>query len=392
MERLLYRWAKTPGPTGDALRAQIEAAAALVAEHQRARVLGPLHSDIEDQAAGAASTLLLALALHEFGWVVEHEPVIDEETPDLRIAKRSAQFVVEVRQVIGWTRDQTRTAYTRVGEALDGLRTRTPLHFMGTPHVAGGASLRGLRPFVKRALGTGPGEYEFRDEGVLLVFHVGDDVGDEIPAFTGYVGTPMHGDDYDAIRAAIDEKLKKYKLPLVIALEMVDCIWAFESVEEVLCGRQVMQIPINTSTGSPAGEMTLGRAPDGMVIRGDSDAQRARDRLDALLPFQVGIRSDGFRLGARVLANPFRPGALLREFTPIPRLLVTDSAPGKVTMRMFADSDSVPVTPKQVEAGPAGPARPQRRRLRRDRRKRQKGEDGRGGDAFLASSRTNEER
>jgi hypothetical protein len=64
---------------------------------------------------------------------------------------------------------------------------------------------------------------------------------------------------------------------------------------------------------------------------------------------EVGVRSDGFHLGARVPANLFRPDALLREFKPIARLLVTDSEPGKVTMQMFAASDSVPVTPKQVE-------------------------------------------
>ena len=151
----------------------------------------------------------------------------------------------------------------------------------------------------------------------------------------------MCGDDHDTVRAAIDEKLKRYKVPLIVALEMVDCIGAFETVEDVLYGRTVMKIPINTATGGPAGPLELGRAKDGIVVRRDHNAERARDRLDAILPFQVHCRDDGFRVAARVLANPFtleRPELL--EFRPIPRLVVTESTRGQVVLQMFGDADT----------------------------------------------------
>ncbi len=103
------------------MRSQLEVAASLVPEHQRRRVLGHLRSDSEDQAAGGAAVLLLAHTLHHLGWLVEHEPEIDGGTPDLRIKRACADFVVEVRQVIGWTRVPNRRDFERVEKALEGL-------------------------------------------------------------------------------------------------------------------------------------------------------------------------------------------------------------------------------------------------------------------------------
>lgn len=342
---MLHKWATATGRTADAIRDQLEAAAELVPEHQRARILGQLRSDQDDQAWGAAAVILLGLTLSNLGWSVQHEPVIDGNTPDLAIKKDNAEFVVEVRQVIGWTRDPDQRTYHFVKKALDGVTTTRPLHFTAA-HVSPNVSLKRFRRHVEEIVSNPAvkGRQVFSDDGVLIAFIVGDDIGSKIPAFTGYVGQPMAGDDHDSVRAAIDEKLKKYKYPLIIALDMVDCIYPFMTVEEVLYGRNVIKIPINMATGGPAGEPTWGRAADGIVVRRDRDAARARERLHAVLPLTCPLGDEGFRVSARLFANPYSSEvAGLRGFKPIPRFLVGSSDSTSVTMQLFGGQDDAPI-------------------------------------------------
>src|SRR5262245_28155922 len=73
---LLLQWA-SPSERAQAIRDQIERAAALVGGSRRARVLGPLTlRTSDDQVRTTVSTLLLGKTLTDLGWDVEHEPVV----------------------------------------------------------------------------------------------------------------------------------------------------------------------------------------------------------------------------------------------------------------------------------------------------------------------------
>lgn len=78
-------------------------------------------------------------------------------------------------------------------------------------------------------------------------------------------------------------------------------------------------------TGGPAGPGRLARKPDAIVSRRDADGDRVRNRLEALLPFEVHVADSGFAIRARVLANPAKDEvAGLGEFRRIPSLLRLD--------------------------------------------------------------------
>ena len=87
-------------------------------------------------------------------------------------------------------------------------------------------------------------------------------------------------------------------------------------------GSEVFEIPVSHETGRAAGPARLASKPDAVVSRPDSDGDRARARLEALLPFEVLVTDRGFTVRARVLANPAKAGVVgLEEFRPIPSLL-----------------------------------------------------------------------
>lgn len=342
-EPLAFRWALMPGLLGERIRAQLEAAAALVPALQWERLMGHLRSADADQVSGAVSTLLLAKTLADHGWNVEHEPEFAGGTPDLRISKAGIEFIVEVKQILGSARSSNQPAVDRLQRSLARIRTQTPLHFLGV-HISPSAKLRGFLAFVRRTLQAQPkGRIVFRDDGVLLSFELMSPLGEEVGAFGSYVGEGMWIGDHDTVRAAIDEKLKRYSCPLIVALDMVDCIHPFNTVEEVLLGQEQIVIPINPSTGGPAGEAHTGRALDGVVLRGNRDGERVRERLVALLPFELRQSDEGFRVSARLLANPASDHAAgLDAFLPVPCLVVSERRADSVTLRYLGEESLEP--------------------------------------------------
>lgn len=325
---LLHRWAVFRGHHWQAVRSQLEAAARLVPLGQRRRVLGPLFSDDDMQVQAAAGVILLAKLLADHGWTVEHEPEIDGVTPDLKITKNAAEFVVEARHVRGDF--GLPSGYQRLQAALRGITTRTPAHF-SVIEVDGGAGLKPFRAFLLRALRdqkTGP--LEFHDKGVRICFELHHPPLDsEIGVFLTCSPEPLWFDDRAAVRTALDEKLKKYPFPLILALQGVDTGDLFMAAEQELLGGEVIEIPISHVTGGPAGPERIARARDSALLRGGSDGARVRDRLQALLPFEPFVSGRGFQIRARLLANPAKPDAVgLEQFRPLPSLMHT--GPGQM--------------------------------------------------------------
>jgi hypothetical protein len=127
---LLLQLAGATGEAGERRREQVERAAALVGEEQRARVLGPLSlGATDDQVRTAAGGLLLAKTLSDLGWSVVYEPTIGTQT--LLVRKNGAEYVVEVRRVLGRFEIDTRS-FLLVQRALSAIRTKTPLHSTST--------------------------------------------------------------------------------------------------------------------------------------------------------------------------------------------------------------------------------------------------------------------
>jgi hypothetical protein len=273
----------------------------------------------------AAGVLLLAKVLVEQGWGVEYEPEIGGVTPDLRIRKGQADFFVEAKHVLGDF--EIPAAYGRIRAALSGIRTKTPANFSKV-EVDGRASLKGFAAFMARALrDPRAGDQVYEEPGVDICFDLHlPPLEYELPVCLSYSSGALCFNDRPKLLAAIDEKLKKYPFPLVIATQSIGGVDIFMDAEDVLHGSQGYSFPVSHKTGGPAGEGRHIRMGDGATMRADSSGERARDRLLALLPFEVPINEHGFFVRARVLANPSGPEIPeLREFLPIPSLLHIDA-------------------------------------------------------------------
>lgn len=323
---LIQRWSLFEGPARDAARRQLEDAAILVPEPQRSRVLGPLFSESHMQATTTTGSLLLAKVLRDQQWVVEYEPEISAATPDLRIRKGRAEFVVEIRHVAGDL--ALPPALDRVRASLQDIRTNTPARFT-VLEVDGGASLKPFRHFLMQALRKPrSGPHEYRASGVHIRFTLDLSPRETLTGvFFSYGREDMISlDERPKVRAALDEKLKKYRFPLIVALQGIDDGDLFRAAEDVMYGSVVCIFPISHAKGDPPTPARVERLPDSAVLRSNSDGDRVRARLEALLPFTLQIASGrGFMLRARVLGNPARPEAPgLREFLPIPSVLPVD--------------------------------------------------------------------
>lgn len=125
---LVLRWAGGKDEHVERIREQIESAAALVPELQRARVLGPISPRAsDDQVQAAVGGILLAKMLVDHGWTVEFEPAIGAQTPDLLIRKGSVENIVEIRRVVGRAAEDSRSRLM-VQRVLEDIRTATPLN------------------------------------------------------------------------------------------------------------------------------------------------------------------------------------------------------------------------------------------------------------------------
>lgn len=291
----------------------------------------------------AAGVLLLAKLLMDQGWAVEHEPEIEGLTPDLGITKNGAEFLVEARHVAGDF--GLPSGYQRLQASLRGIKTRTPASF-SVVEVDGGASLKGFRAFLRRALDQQlQGQLEYREDGVLIRFDLHHPPLDfEIGACFAYSPDAFWFDDRPAVRAALDDKLKKYPFPLVVALQGIETGDLFLAAEEELLGGEVINIPISMVTGGPAGPARPGRSRDSSLHRRGSDGDRVRERLEALLPFEAIVTERGFVVRARLLANPAKPHLpSLEEFRPIPSLL--RAGPGEMAYR---DQDGTPTSRSEL--------------------------------------------
>jgi len=326
----LYRLAVLEGREGEAIRAQIERAAALVPAPQRPRVLGSLlrTSSSDDQVRTTIGGLLLAKALADLGWMVAHEPEEANGTPDLRIQKDGRQYLVEIRRVIDNRQKVDEMGLLRVRDALRHIQTNTPL-VLHSVQVSGSASLKRFVEQVESVLaGSRPtGRQVFNEKGVLIHYEVRPPLegGLEVPAASYLPTRVIYGSATDDIQKAIGEKLGRYKVPLIVALDLVDRHISFDTVEDVLFGARAVTFDFDPEQGI-VGEPRPGRTASGLLAKRGQDGDRARARLLAALPFRLTSTGPDstYQLHACMLANPAQESPYdFKEFTPMPRLVVT---------------------------------------------------------------------
>jgi hypothetical protein len=346
---LLHRLATLEGRGGEAIRAQIERAAASVPEQQRPRVLGALlrnKSSSDDQVRATIGSLLLAKTLEDMGWSVEHEPEEAEGTPDLRIQKDGRQYLVEIRRVIDNRRKEDEMGLLRVRDALRHIETNTPL-MLHSVKVSGSASLKRFVKHIERAL-SGPrptGLQEFSEKDVLICYEVCPPLSDGLKVLAASY-LPMeiiHGFPTDDIRKAINEKLGKYKVPLIVALDLVDSYLSFDAVESVLFGERAFTFDFDPEQGL-VGEPRPGRTSSGLLVKRGADSDRARNRLLAALPFRLKVTDpdNPFQLHACLLANPAQePPHDFKEFAPFPRLVVTSETAEGLLLQYRGEDDGL---------------------------------------------------
>ncbi len=343
LDPLVLQWAGMAGEEGARIRGQIERVAALVPEPRRARVLGPIAVVASDgQVKSAVGGILLAEMLQAQGWDVEFEPFVGTQTPDLRIRKGELECVVEIRRVEGRSNEGQRPRLL-VSRALRGIRTSSPLH-INVLQVSEDASLKPFRAHVEEVLKTRPlpvGTQSFKSHGVFVAYEVHD--GNSNPVFPAVVGWPMrmiHGNDADRVTSAINAKLRAYKCPIIVALDLDGVMGGFEDVVEAFYGARKIHVPIHYGGAEPPGDAYLGPMEEGMLVGTRRDATRARERLVALLPFNWGIHRSrpelGLSISARVLENPAQGNTVsLQDFDPIPRFYVASRQDAETAMMQW---------------------------------------------------------
>jgi len=139
----------------------------------------------------------------------------------------------------------------------------------------------------------------------------------------------LYGNDADRVEVAINEKLRVYKQPIIVALDLAGVLYSFGDVIDAFYGERKIIVPIHMGGAEPPEEARLGPMEEGMLVGRDRNAKRARERLIALLPFEWGLSASNegerFEVIARVLANPASdPPRALEEFHPIPRFIVSE--------------------------------------------------------------------
>jgi len=322
-------------------REQLERIAARISQAKRARVLGGLESE---GVAGVVNQLLFTATLEENGWTVEHEPPVDGGTPDLRIEKDACSFIVEVVRVeVVKPEDQ---AIARIRDALAGRTTHRPICIRSV-NVSGSASLKRFVDHVL-ALSDAPPETThelFQEAGVLVAFDLLPRVEEPWPVYSGSVLGARFCGSTPEIRNAVAKKVKAYKLPLVVAVDLVGVVRAFHEARSAIYGSEAFRIPIDLNPDSPNAGISLAEGgwmvlPDGPLNLPGRVGERARARLLGVLPFQVNL--DGaFRyiVNAALLGNPLLPDpAVLAPFAPIPRCVPTSIREGTATMTWLGAS------------------------------------------------------
>ena len=325
---------------GPARRAQLERAAAIVPPEQRGRVLGPvLKGGTDDQVGAALHALLLAKALHDLGWQVEFEPEVDGLTPDLRISKDSNDFIVEIRRVEGFV-DYNARALARLADSLESKSTRTPVSVRSITLPASAS----LKPFVRHLEKlwqeqAAPGEYSFHQDGVFVVFELVGPFDEPWPAYWGSTGGASFGGQHTDVQEHLDDKLRRYKFPHIVALDFVDPWNPERTVEDALFGQRIVYVPVSLNGGDP-GEPYPGRAPDGIVFKGGDQGRRVRTRLQGVLAFWFEVSDSGdLVMRARVFENPGSTVPVgLGMFAPIPRIGLVERTEQGGVMR-YVDSE-----------------------------------------------------
>src|SRR5262249_15145999 len=142
------------------------------------------------------------------------------------------------------------------------------------------------------------------------------------------------GNDAERVENAIDEKLRKYKQPIIVALDLIDLIYPFDDAFEAFYGARPIVQPLAFGPG-PHRDAYLGPAQGGILVGNDRCAARPRERLVALLPFVLRVEdSGGLAVRAHLLANPaMEPLGDFAEFAPMPRLITAERTGERALMR-----------------------------------------------------------
>lgn len=313
---LLERWATKEGDVGSRVRDQLERVAAQVPQSQRGQVLAPILSPRTDEphVRNALGLLMLAHTFKSTGWEIDFNPVIDGLTPDLLIRKGDAEFVVEVTRVTGRLSRENASdaAYRRIHQELEGKTTRTPIS-LRMSHVDGKAS---LKPFVREleALLVNPPVtddcHTISYEGVTVMFDIADPFETPFPMLLGGHERFSMGSESDLIVAAVEDKVHKYKHPLIVALDLVGLGAGFNAVSDALAGTKVFRIPVNLEKGGGSGAPSVGRL---------NDATLTHERLLAVLAFEWRQGLSWLHVVEPRLFVPLgRSADTFRDFAPIP--------------------------------------------------------------------------
>ncbi len=82
---------------------------------------------------------------------------------------------------------------------------------------------------------------------------------------------------------AINEKLRVYKQPIVVALDLVEVLGEYQAVRDAFYGAQPIVVPIDMMGRGSAGVARLGAMQNGMLVGRDRNAQSERKDEDTVM-------------------------------------------------------------------------------------------------------------
>ena len=245
----LVLWNEVAGAEGEALRAQLRRLVAIVPSDKRARVLGQILGEkkLEGQTRDAVHSLLLAKTLTDMAGPLSLSRSCPKADPRLPIEKCGGEILRGgppcYRQ--GGTDGQDWSVEVGPGRGS----TRTPIRIVGFGWD-GRTSFKGLKSYLLNQLRGAvrpEGPQSFSKGGFSISYEfIEHPLDREVPAVFS-TSTTFHGGERDQVHEAINDKLSKYKLPLIVALDLAGVLSPFETVEEVLLGEVQLLLRVPTT-------------------------------------------------------------------------------------------------------------------------------------------------
>jgi hypothetical protein len=314
-----------------ALRPIVERYFAQLNRKEQKKFEGPLRALRNDTMLGGLYELIIGLAFHILGFQVEHDPELDELTPDMFVSKDDCEFVCEVVTLFDSERNQTGEAIMDdIHYRLNSLVQSDYIVILHYPELPAQID---IPRFVRKAaaLINQQTEAEFTIDVTVDSLHVGitgmRTGSDEDGKVIGRSCVGSWGDCSARLKQKLKNKAKKYKgmrYPLVLAVCEPGNMQHL-GLSDALYGEEMMFI--NIGAGEHGKRAFTRRKDDGLfslLYRGD---EASLPHVTGVLHARLDPSSTKVLLKVVYCTNPYKKSSIPEsKLQGIPKFLVQEHA------------------------------------------------------------------